>query len=349
MKNVLITRFSALGDVAMTIPVVYCICRSNPHLRFFFLTRPLPASLFINPPENLTVLPVDLNEWKGVSGMMRLARRMLAVYAIDAYADLHDVLRTKLLRLFLRLRGVKVAKIHKGRRERKALTRAKHKVMLPLSTSRARYREVFWRLGLPREDDFTSVFGQTKPSEQIFAVASPPRSEGEKWIAVAPFAQHAGKVYPLHLMEKVVAELVARPGYKIFLMGGGNYEKSVFARWRAKYGIRLVNMAELKLGIPAELALLAHCDLMLSMDSANMHMASLVGLRVVSIWGATHPYCGFMGWHQRREDAVQLDMVCRPCSVYGNKPCRFGDLHCLEGITPAFVLSHIDRALAASQ
>lgn len=52
-----------------------------------------------------------------------------------------------------------------------------------------------------------------------------------------------------------------------------------------------------------------------------------------------------MGWHQRREDAVQLDMMCRPCSIYGNKPCRFGDMRCLEGLLPALVLRHLDAAL----
>lgn len=345
MKNVLVTRFSALGDVAMTIPVLYCVCRTNPHVRFYFVTRALPAALFINAPENLEVLPIDLDKYKGCGGMLRLAKELRGKYGIDGYADLHDVLRTKIMRLALRLRGVNVAKIHKGRRGRKVLTRARRKVMLPLTSSRARYREVFWRLGLSREDNFTSIFEGCEPSPEVYAAATPPRKAGETWVAIAPFAQHAGKVYPLHLMEQVVAELASRPGYKLFLMGGGKKETSVFAAWRAKYGEHLVNMAALRIGIPSELALLSHCDLMLSMDSANMHMASLVKLRVVSIWGATHPYCGFMGWHQRKEDAVQLDMLCRPCSIYGNKPCRYGDLHCLDGITPTLVLSHIDRCL----
>lgn len=361
VKNVLVTRFSALGDVAISIPVLYCVCRTNPHVRFFFATRPLPASLFVNAPSNLTVVPLDLKKYEGAGGMRRLARELRREYAIDAYADLHDVLRTKLLRMFMRLAGVRVAKIHKDRAGRRRLTRARRKVMLPLSTSRARYREVFWRLGLQREDDFTSVFDEAayrrglvkelpekpfmSPAPALFAAATPPKEAGEVWIGVAPFAQHAGKVYPLQHLEQVVAELASRAGYKLFLMGAGAEESAVFAQWRAKYGEQLVNMAEKRLGLPAEMALLSHCDLMLSMDSANMHIASLVSLRVVSVWGATHPYCGFMGWHQRREDAVQLDMMCRPCSIYGNKPCRFGDMRCLESLPPALVLRHIDTAL----
>ncbi|MCM1006059.1 MAG: glycosyl transferase family 1 [Prevotella sp.] len=331
-------------------------------MRFVFATRSLPASLFVNAPSNLTVTSVNLKDYHGINGMKRLAKELRKKYDIDGYADLHDVLRTKLLRLFMRLSGVKVAKIHKDRKGRRNLTRSRRKVMLPLSNSRAKYREVFWRLGLQREDDFISVFdekgferGQVEglprreymaAEESLYAEASAPKTDGETWIAIAPFAQHAGKVYPLHLLEQVISKLAGREGYKLFLMGAGPQESSTFDQWRNKYGEKLVNMASLQLGLPAEMALLSRCNLMLSMDSANMHIASLVGLRVVSVWGATHPYCGFMGWHQRREDTVQLDLRCRPCSIYGNKPCRFSDLHCLEEIPPGMVLAHVDRALA---
>lgn len=338
MKNVLITRFSALGDVAMTIPVVYSVCRSNPDVRFVFVTRKLPASLFVNPPANLEVVAVDLYAYKGIGGLRRLYKELRAKYEIDTYADLHDVLRTKVLRAFMRVGGVKVAKINKDRAGRKRLTREKNKVFAPLKTSIEKYRDLFRSLGLEGKEEFVSLFDrQTSP--EIFAAATPPRREGETWIAIAPFAQHAGKIYPLHLMEQVVAQLASRKGYKLFIMGGGEQEAAVFSEWREKYGGNLINMAEKRIGIPAELALLSHCDVMFSMDSANMHLASLVGLRVVSVWGATHPYCGFMGWKQNPEDAVQLDMPCRPCSIYGNKPCRYGNYPCLNNLPPSQLLA----------
>ena len=346
MRNVLITRFSALGDVAMCVPVVYSVCRSNPGISFFMVTRKVPAQVFVNAHDNLSVIPVDLGDYKGVGGLWRLHNELRLKYAIDAFADLHDVLRSKILRVFMRLRGVKVARIHKGRSGKRALTRSSRKVMLPLTSSRARYREVFWRLGLSRDDVFRHLFESAEPSPEVYAAATPPKKNGETWIAIAPFAMHPGKIYPLRLMEQIVAALASRDGYRLFLFGAGDSECATIARWCDSYGENLVNMAELRLGIPVELALLRHCDLMLSMDSANMHLASLVSLRVVSIWGATHPYCGFMGWNQRREDTVQLDMVCRPCSVYGNKPCMRGDLHCLNGIPPTLVLGRIDSVLS---
>lgn len=348
-RNILVTRFSALGDVAMTIPVLYSLCLSNPDTRFIIVTKPLPAKIFLNRPDNLVVEGIDTYDYKGVAGMNRLAAQMREKYRIDAMADLHDVIRTKLLRIAMRLRGVKVAKIRKGRSGKRALTRRHNKVMLPLISSRARYREVFYRLGLPRQDLFDNLFTPVHPSDPSrYAAASAPHSQspGEKWIAVAPFAAHAGKIYPPELMKQVIDTFAAREGYRLFLFGAGETEMCKIATWAAPHKGKVVNMAAMRLGLEAELHLLHDCDVMLSMDSANMHLASLVGLRVVSIWGATHPYCGFLGWRQKKGDAVQLDMVCRPCSVFGNKPCARGDWHCLRGIQPSYVVERIDHALA---
>ena len=98
-------------------------------------------------------------------------------------------------------------------------------------------------------------------------------------------------------------------------------------------------------GIDKELILMSHLDVMLSMDSSNMHLASLVGTPVVSVWGATHPYAGFMGWGQSESNAVMIDMPCRPCSIYGNKICTKGDYPCLTGITPEQIAGRVDIVL----
>ena len=90
-----------------------------------------------------------------------------------------------------------------------------------------------------------------------------------------------------------------------------------------------------------ELALISHLDCMVSMDSANMHLASLVGTPVVSIWGATHPYCGFLGWKQPYENIVQAELDCRPCSVFGDKPCYRKDYACMSAISPDTIIAKI--------
>lgn len=338
--NVLISRFSALGDIAMTLPAVYNACRANSDARFYFLTRKHPAQIFINTPPNLTVLPIDLNEYKGVTGMMRLAKELHDRYGIDIFIDLHDVLRTKILRFFLRLYGVKCQHIYKGKAEKRALTRKNHKVLVQLKPTPLRYEETFARAGIKLSDSFRSIFADSKGDPAQFASVSAPHEEGEFWMAIAPFAKHPGKIYPLEQMAKVVKHFSSKPNSRIFIFGFGPEEEAGIEKLAAG-APNVINMARARLGIGAELSLLSHCDVMLSMDSANMHLASLVGLRTVSIWGTTHPYTGFLGWHQKTSDTVQLDMTCRPCSVFGNKRCKRGDYHCLAGITPQMIISKI--------
>ncbi len=339
-RNILVSRFSALGDVAMTVPALYEACRANPGDHFFMLTRNFQTSIFINPPSNLTLVGVNLDEYSGVGGLSRLAAALYKEYSITDYADLHDVLRTKLLRLFMRLRGVRVCHINKGRKEKRQLTRPGNKVMLQLTSTIDRYRSVFSRLGLSSGGKFNSLFDNKEADVKLFSSVSEPPEEGEVWVGIAPFAKHKGKMYPLDLMEKVVEELSKRNRIRIFIFGAGTNEEAAIEDISRRYP-NIVNMAAHKIGFAGELALMSRCRVMLSMDSANMHLASLAGVPVVSVWGATHPYCGFMGWQQREEDTVQLDMTCRPCSVFGNKPCLRGDYHCLRGISPRVIIQRL--------
>lgn len=343
-KAVLISRFSALGDVAMTLPAVYDACTANPDADFYFLTRHHPAQVFINKPSNLTMTPVNLENYKGVQGMRRLARALCKRYGITDYIDLHDVLRTKLLRFFMRLEGVRISRLDKGRRSKKELTRRSNKMLVQLKPMPERYREVFYRAGIALANDFESLFGEGRGDREAFSAVTGPKQPGWKWIAIAPFAKHKGKIYPVDQLERVIDHLNRKENVKIFMMGYGEEESSIIDRLSARYS-SVVNMAKANIGIPAELALLSHCDVMLSMDSANMHLASLVGLRVVSVWGATHPYTGFLGWKQRTRDVVELDMTCRPCSVFGDKPCLRGDYHCLSGITPKMIIERLETIL----
>lgn len=342
---ILVTRFSALGDIAMTIPALYDACRSNPERQFLMLTRKGPAKMFVNRPDNLRVAGIDLDEYKGAAGLWRLASR-LADAGVTMMVDLHDVLRTKALRGFLATRGIRSTHIDKGRREKKNLTRANHKHIVPLKNSIERYRDTFTRAGLRMEKSFSTIFPDGA-DPALFAAATAPKKEGERWIGLAPFARHKGKIYPPELMEQAIADMTSKQGVKIFLFAGGPEEEARAALWAAKYP-GIVNLAPLHMGFEAEMALMSHCDAVISMDSANMHLASLAGTRVISIWGATHPYCGFMGFNQNEKDTLQLEMSCRPCSVFGDKPCRRGDYHCLNGITPQRIVKAVGLSVAAA-
>ena len=341
--HILVIRFSAFGDVAMTIPVLSTVARQYPQHQFTVLSRESMRPLFLQMPENVTFRGVDLKAecYKGIFGMVHLFRELHKEFHFDAVADLHDVLRTKILRTCARMCGIRVACIDKGRKEKKLLTRPHDKVMKQLPTSFDHYREVFTSLNLPIEQiEFTSVYGEKERGdfsrvEEIL----PPRGEEKKWIGIAPFAAHQGKIYPLEQMEQVVALLNDRADVRMFLFGAGAKEMSVLQEWASKYPHAIIPDG---LRMERELILMSHLDVMVSMDSANMHLASLVNTPVVSIWGATHPYCGFMGYGQKTENALQIDdLECRPCSVFGNKPCLHGDYRCLTRITPEMVVQKV--------
>jgi len=66
---------------------------------------------------------------------------------------------------------------------------------------------------------------------------------------------------------------------------------------------------------------------------------------VVSVWGATHPYAGFLGWRQSPDRCISIDLPCRPCSVFGNKPCLRGDMACMNNIDPLAIVRKVEEII----
>lgn len=334
MTKLLIIRFSALGDIAMTVPVVYDLATQYPDLEISVLSREMARPLFERMPNNVRFIAADLKgRHKGMLGLCRLWRDA-HLGDFDYIADFHDVLRTQWLRAESCLHCKKIAKIDKGRKGKKALTRQKNKVLVQQATSFERYTKVLELLGFTIKPQFVKL--------DYSAFCETQKAANETWIGIAPFAKHPAKVYPMDKMEEVIKTLSQREKTTVFLFGGGDDEKRQIAELCAKYPN--VKAAQSQQGLKGELALMHQLDVMLSMDSANMHLASLVGTRVVSIWGGTHPFAGFLGWNQKAENCIQLDLSCRPCSVYGNKPCFRGDYACMNGITPSQVVEKLVRS-----
>ena len=335
MKKLLVIRFSALGDIAMTVPVLHDLAVQYPELDITMLSREMARPLFERMPGNVHFIAADLKgRHKGLLGLCRLWRDA-HLSDFDYIADFHDVLRTWWLRTEGCLRRKKVAKIDKGRKGKKALTRQKNKVFVQQATSFERYAKVLEQLGFPIKPQFVKLY--------YSAFCETQKADNETWVGIAPFAKHPAKVYPLEKMEQVIKTLSERENTRVFLFGGGAEESQQIESLCSKYNN--VQPAKSQQGLRGELALMGQLDVMLSMDSANMHLASLVGTRVVSIWGGTHPFAGFLGWNQKAEDCIQLDLPCRPCSVYGNKACSRGDYACMNGITPEQIIGKLSPNL----
>ncbi len=327
-RNILIPRFSAMGDVAMLAAVVRIAARQNPDVRFDVVTRKGFELFFTfgEEPRNISVRGVDLGLYKGMAGMRRLTAECVAQWHPDAMVDMHRSLRTRIMSFFMMLRGKRVRRLDKQRAARRRLTARGASAARPLRPMTECYADVLRSLGVAVTLDEKVLSG---PFASPFFEAH--ARKGGKAVGVAPFARHEGKIYPPELMEEVVRSL-ASEGASVFVFGGGAREGEVAERWSASYeGVTSVIG---HLDMAGEMALMSNLDVMVSMDSASQHIASLVSVPVVSVWGATHPAAGFYGYGQNRACAVELDMDCRPCSIFGNRPCRKGSLQCMRGIAP---------------
>lgn len=336
-KHLLIMRLSAMGDVAMLVPVLKAFRSANPDAEVTILTRAF-FQAFFRDVEGVRFFSPDLSgRHKGFPGLIRLAKD-LAALGITHVADVHDVLRTKIVRTILSCKGVKVAVIDKGRAEKRALTRKHRKLRRQLKTTVERYRETLIRAGMECPEPVPATRQAAPIPEEIRRITGP---KSGRWIGVAPFAQHRGKIYPLPLMAELIGKLSEKG--TVFIFGGGDYEREYAEAMEQKYPGVVSVIGKIRLA--SELDLISNLDVKVTMDSAAMHMASLVGVPVVSVWGATHPFAGFYGFGQDMGNAVQLDLDCRPCSVYGNKKCMWGDWRCLERIHPEVIAARVGEVL----
>lgn len=323
MNKILVLRLSALGDVAMTLPVIYSVARAYPHTEFTVVTRPFFRRLFINAPANVGFIDFDPDATHtGINGLRRFIKELRS-QNFSGVADLHDILRTRIIRLAMRQHKVPVQCVDKDRRGRKQLTDKKGRDFQRNYIDR--YFDVFARLGYPAQRNFTSLFADEAGRKR-------------HGVGIAPFARYDTKAYPPAMMEEVCA-LLTDAGEEVTLFGARGAEAEALEKW-AERNPKLRVVAG-KLTLEEELKEMSRLRVMLTMDSANMHMASLAGTRVVSVWGSTIPQCGFLGYGQKADDAIWLDLECQPCSVAGLQQCPIGHYACLERIAPAQIASRL--------
>ncbi|WP_134148565.1 glycosyltransferase family 9 protein [Flavobacterium sp. 270] len=309
-------RLSAMGDVAMTVPVLRAFVKQYPTVKITVISRPFFKPFFEGIP-NLDFFAFDEKaRHKGFLGLLRLYFDVKKL-KIDAFADLHNVLRSKVVSLLFALSGKKRATVDKGREGKKELTRAENKVFEQLPSMFARHAKVFEELGFR--------INLSNPEFPKKAVLSAEITDliGENYqnlIGIAPFAQYDSKVYPLDLMQEVIAKLAENKDYTILLFGGGKKEIEILDSLSEPFK-NVINVAG-KIKFQQELKLISNLDVMLSMDSGNAHIAAMLGVKVVTLWGATHPYAGFLPFNQSLENALISDRNLYPqlpTSVYGNK------------------------------
>ena len=316
IKHIAVMRLSAMGDVAMTVPVLHAFVKQYPEVKLTVISRPFFKPFFEGIP-NLDFFAFDEKErHKGFGGLLRLFQDVRKL-KIDAFADLHNVLRSKIVSLLFALSGKKRATVDKGREGKKELTRAENKIFKQLPTMFQRHAKVFEELGFTLDLSNVTFPEKANLSVEILDIIG---GQNQKLIGIAPFAQYDSKVYPLDLMTEVITTLAQNQDYKILLFGGGKKEIQILDSLSQPFE-NVINMAG-KIKFQQELQLISNLDVMLSMDSGNAHIAAMLGVKVITLWGATHPYAGFLPFNQSFENALTSDRnqyPKLPTSVYGNK------------------------------
>lgn len=334
--NIVVFRFSAMGDVAMSAAVIRDFCKQYPRVTVVMVSNALFQPFFAEIPGVIFHPIYPKATHRGGLGLFRLFQE-LNTYRPAAVADLHHNIRSRVLALLFRLNGIAVAHIDKGRKAKRALTRRKSKIKRQLKSTIARYADVFRALGFDGFTPDNHLRKQPRPlpdlAKRLFA------SEHTAKIGIAPFAKHPAKVYPMDRME-IVVRYLNEQGHDIFIFGGGTEEEQTAVTWQLRYP--QVKSLIGQFSLREELDIISHLDLMLSMDSAGMHMASLMGVRVLSVWGGTHPFAGFLGYGQQPEDCIQVEHPNRPSSIYGNKPCICDGRDSMELIDPQLIIARLN-------
>ena len=341
IKHLLVIRLSAMGDVAMTVPTLSAFAHTYPEIKITVLTRPFFKPLFSQVP-NVSLYEADVKgRHKGIFGLWKLYKELKALH-IDAVADLHNVLRSNILKCYFSLGRFSFVQIDKGRAEKKALIREKNKIFKQLRTTHQRYADVFLQLGFPLDISKKDLLSKQKLNKATLNLVG---ADTENFIGIAPFAAFQGKMYPLELMREVVNYLNNTNKYKILFFGGGKKEQEQLDIWQNQFS-NSINIAG-KLSFASELSLISNLDLMLAMDSGNAHLAAMFAIPTVTLWGVTHPYAGFYPFGQPIENAILSDRKeygAIPTSIYGNKMPE-GYENVMETIRPETVYTKIEELL----
>jgi ADP-heptose:LPS heptosyltransferase len=333
-----------MGDVSLTVPVIRGIIASNPDLEITFVTRKFFEPFFFGIPRIRLFFPDLDKRHKGLFGLIRLYNDLKKGGPFESVIDLHGVIRTKILTALFKLSGTPAYTIDKGRKEKRFILKSKY--IRALKHSSTRYLDTFNAAGLKGEngrapyleypEDATIKVKQFLSDKDI--------DDHKLWIGLAPFATHKPKIWGINKFRELISLINARYKVDFFLFGGGEQEINNLKELE-KYSSNIQLVAG-NLSLQEELALIKMLNLMISMDSSNMHLSALSGIPTVSIWGGTHPAFGFYALGQPAEYHIQTpasSLKCRPCSVFGGKACIYPEPKCMEMVKSHDVFKTLEK------
>ena len=330
IKHLLIIRLSSFGDVAMTVPVISVLRRRHPEFKITVLTTKFFSSLYNQIPDIGFVYFEPKH--RSIAGLFNLSSEISKIKP-DYIIDLNDVIRTKILRFFLIFKFGNIKVLNKGRSEKKSLIRGMR--LAPLKSMHQRYADTFASLNIKINlEDF--IYYSKLEINNNFSFSS-----NKTLIGIAPFAKHACKEYSMENTLKFINLLDTT--FQILIFGApGDEEQKIIKLCDNKSNRYAISS---NYSLDQQMAIMSNLDVMISMDSANGHIASLFGINVITIWGATHPDAGYGPFNQPKENSILPDsnkFPNLPATIYGSN-CPAYYLEAINSIEVTKILERLNK------
>ena len=331
--NILAVRFSSIGDILLTTPLLRAIRQTHPGARLTLLTKREYVPLLSHNPHVHRV--VGLSPTRSLFSLATELRGERYSHLLD----LHDNLRSRALRLLVPGRW---RSYPKHRLDRALLIRAKRNRYRDRRPVAERYFSAAAGLRVLPDGGPPEFFLGPEAGEQISAWLTSSGLEDEAFVAVAPGAAHATKRWPLAHWRALVDQNIA-DGFAVVVVGGAA-DAGLGAALAEGKGRRVLNAAGL-FGLQATGALLQRARALVSGDTGVMHMATGVGTSVLGLFGPTVEAFGFFPYTSRAT-VLELPLPCRPCTSQGGPECPLGHHRCLVDIHPQAVYAALRSELA---
>lgn len=336
MLCVLLVRFSSIGDILLTTPLVRALARRHPEARLVYVTKRAMAPLVADNPHLSEVVTLEPDE--PIRDLARRLRRLAPTHGLD----LHGSLRSRGLRLLVRCRwsGYRKRKLARG-----LLIRTKLDLYRDHVPVAERYFQAARRLDT-RPDGGPPEFCLGPGAKERAAqwLSDHGVGDGAPVAALAPGAAHATKRWPVAHWS-ALADRLRADGYHPIVVGGPDDRGLAQQLTGGNGGGSAAVSAAGECSLQETGALLARARVVVSGDTGVMHMASGVGTPVVALFGPTVGQFGFLPY-RARSVVLERALDCRPCSATGTAVCPLGHHRCLEDITPAEVVAAVHALVA---
>lgn len=329
--NILLVRFSAIGDILLLTPLVRALRRKHPDARLTVVTRTGFAPLLERNPRISEVI-----SWDPLTSLSDLGRRLRGL-EFTHRLDLHDSVRSRLLRWHA---GGPWTTYPKHRLARAALIHTHRDLYRDRRHLAERYFDAARGLDVTPDGGSLEMFlskADLEAAEGFLAARGLGRSR--QLIAVAPGAAHFTKRWPTHHWIALVRRLVEAGNDVIVL--GGPHDLAIGEAVAAAGGESAATAAG-AFDLPGSAALLKRTRALVSGDTGLMHLATAVETPVVALFGPTVEQFGFFPY-RAKSAVLQRELSCRPCSAHGGPRCPLKHHRCLQDLQPSDVLEALRR------